>query len=78
MSTNKQLSGLMSDECLGWGRVLDGNLGVCEVPGHQQNVLLEPNVRWLAAELTPRLEAAQHRYLNSFDQRAIHKYTNAA
>jgi thioesterase domain-containing protein len=59
---SNQLSGLMADEYLGWKRVLQGNLDVHEVPGHQQNVLLEPNVSRLAQELTTRLEAAQHRH----------------
>ena len=58
---SKQLSGLMADEYLGWKRILHGNLDVCEVPGHQQNLLLEPNVPRLAKELTTRLKAAQHR-----------------
>ena len=59
---SKQLSGLMADEYLGWKRVLQGNLDVREVPGHQQNLLLEPNVSRLAQELTTRLEAAQQRH----------------
>jgi thioesterase domain-containing protein/acyl carrier protein len=59
---SKQLSGLMADEYLGWKSALHGNLDVCEVPGHQQNLMLEPNVSPLAKELSARLEAAQHRY----------------
>ena len=59
---SKQLSGLMSNEYLGWKGVLNGNLDVFEVPGHQQNLLLEPNVSRLAQELTTRLKAAQHRH----------------
>jgi amino acid adenylation domain-containing protein len=62
---SKQLSGLMADEYLGWKRVLQGNLDVCEAPGHQQNLMLEPNVSRLAKELTTRLEAAQYRYTSS-------------
>jgi len=62
---SKQLSGIKADEYLGWKRILHGNLDVCEVPGHQQNVLLEPNVSRLAKELTPRLEVAQRRYRSS-------------
>jgi thioesterase domain-containing protein/acyl carrier protein len=49
---NKQLSGLIADEYLGWKTVLNGNLEVCEIPGHQQNLLLEPNVVQLADQLT--------------------------
>ncbi|MBZ5670628.1 MAG: amino acid adenylation domain-containing protein [Acidobacteriia bacterium] len=66
---SKQLSGLMADEYLGWKRVLQGNLDVCEAPGHQQNLLLEPNVPRLAQELTTRLKAAQHRHRSTPDLR---------
>jgi thioesterase domain-containing protein len=59
---SKQLAGLLADESLGWKRVLHGNLDVCEVPGHQQNLLLEPHVGELAKELTIRLQAAQRRH----------------
>jgi amino acid adenylation domain-containing protein len=58
---SKQLGGLNSDEFLGWKRVLKGNLDVCEVPGHQQTLLLQPNVSKLAQELSSRLKAAQLR-----------------
>jgi thioesterase domain-containing protein/acyl carrier protein len=59
---SKRLAGLRADEYLGWKGTIRGNLEVCEVPGHQQNVMLEPYVRQLARELTPRLEAAQRLY----------------
>jgi thioesterase domain-containing protein len=59
---SKQLSGIVADDWLGWRRLLHGNLEICEVPGHQQNLMLEPNVRRLARELDARLKAAQHRY----------------
>jgi thioesterase domain-containing protein len=58
----RQLAGLRADEYLGWKRTLVGNLEVCEVPGHQQNLMLEPHVGRLASELTPRLRWAQDRY----------------
>src|ERR1019366_2713484 len=47
LRASKQLSGLVADgdEYLGWKHVLHGNLDVCEVPGHQQNMLLEPMLR---------------------------------
>jgi amino acid adenylation domain-containing protein len=48
---SKQVSGLMADRNLGWTGIFNGNLEVHEVPGHQQNLLLEPNVRRLAGEL---------------------------
>jgi thioesterase domain-containing protein len=59
-----QLGGLEIDEYLGWKRVLHGKLDVCEVPGHQQTLLMDPNVAKLAAELTTRLRAVQQRRQN--------------
>ena len=59
---SKQLPGLVADKYLGWKCVLRGNLEVCEVPGRQQNLLLEPNVLQLAKELSSRLNTAQQRY----------------
>jgi thioesterase domain-containing protein/acyl carrier protein len=59
---SKQLRGLIgNDPYLGWHDLLHGNLEVCEVPGHQQNVLLEPNVSRLAEELRSRLQAVHER-----------------
>jgi oxalate---CoA ligase len=57
----KQLAGLVADEHLGWDRTFGSNLEVCEIPGHQQNLMLEPNVSQLAKELSSRLKAAQRR-----------------
>jgi amino acid adenylation domain-containing protein/FkbM family methyltransferase len=59
---SKQLSGLLADEYLGWKSFFDGHFEICEVPGHQQNLMLQPNVRRLASELSARLKAAQQRY----------------
>jgi len=47
---SKQLGGLVADEYLGWKPVFKGRFEVREIPGYQQNLLLEPNVRRLAAE----------------------------
>ncbi len=58
---SKQLSGLIADEYLGWKPLLKGSFEVREVPGHQQNLMLEPNVRRLAREIDARLKAAQQR-----------------
>jgi amino acid adenylation domain-containing protein len=58
---SKQLAGLIADENLGWKGTVQGNLEICEVPGHQQNLLLEPNVSNLAKEFSIRLKAAQER-----------------
>lgn len=55
----KQLRGLLASERLGWENVLCGNTDICEIPGHQQNLLHRPNVLRLAKELSSRLVAAQ-------------------
>lgn len=52
---SKQLPGMISDSSLGWRPVIKGNLKICELPGHQQNILVEPRVARLAEELTARL-----------------------
>ncbi len=54
---SKQLSGLMTDSNLGWRELLDGELEICEVPGHQETMLSEPNVSHLAEKLTAYLRA---------------------
>jgi thioesterase domain-containing protein/acyl carrier protein len=59
LRASKQLSGLMTDSTLGWKDVVNGNLEICEVPGHQETMLQEPNVSYLAKELTVQLHAAQ-------------------
>ena len=56
---SKQLHGLVADRSLGWSDILTGNLNVYEVPGHQQNLLLDPNVRQLAQSLTAHLLRVQ-------------------
>ena len=56
---SKQLRGLVADQSLGWRDLFHGSFEICEVPGHQQNLLLEPNVRRLANEVGRRLDIAQ-------------------
>jgi amino acid adenylation domain-containing protein len=53
---SKQLPGMLSDPSLGWSSVIKGNLEICELPGHQQNILIEPRASRLAEELEKRLE----------------------
>jgi amino acid adenylation domain-containing protein len=60
--TEKQLSGLTAHRSLGWEELLGGKLEICNVPGHQQNVLADPNVSRLAEELMARLNSAQERW----------------
>jgi len=57
--SNKQTPGLVADASLGWGQVLGAGLEVCAVPGHQQNMLIEPNVSVLSNELQKHLSEAQ-------------------
>jgi len=59
---SKQLPGLAADLHLGWKDVLNGHLDVCEVPGHQQSMLIAPNVSRLAEELAARLQAVQQQH----------------
>src|SRR6185437_14109093 len=58
---SKQMRGLMADEFLGWKDTFNGELKICEVPGHQQNLMLEPNVRAVASQLDQQLENANRR-----------------
>jgi amino acid adenylation domain-containing protein len=58
---SKQLVGQNVDEVLGWKEVLTGHLDVCEIPGHQQNMMSLPNVLRLGKEITCRLITAQKR-----------------
>ena len=56
---SKQLPGLAENKTLGWDLILPDNLAVIEIPGHQQNLLAQPNVEVLAEELASALEASQ-------------------
>jgi amino acid adenylation domain-containing protein len=56
---SKQLIGQNIDEVLGWKEVLTGRLDVCEIPGHQQNMMSTPNVLQLGKEITNRLRIVQ-------------------
>ena len=58
---SNQLTGLVADEYLGWKTFFNGPFEVCEVPGHQQNLMLEPNVRRVASAVNDRLKIAQQR-----------------
>jgi hypothetical protein len=59
---SKQLRSRVADDYLGWKPFLNGRLEVCEVYGHQQNLLLEPNVKGLANEVGARLRKFHERY----------------
>jgi amino acid adenylation domain-containing protein len=54
---SKQLPGLLTDPSLGWKPVIKGHLEIRELPGHQQNILVEPRLARLAEELQTRLHA---------------------
>jgi thioesterase domain-containing protein len=66
----KQFPGPAEDAHLGWQNTLHGIVDIYEVSGHQQNVLLEPNVLSLAEELSKRLEAA-HRKLGLKEEQCL-------
>ena len=59
LRATKQLPIVDQDLTLGWQDVILGNLHVAEVEGHQQNILIEPNVRNTARELESRLHLVQ-------------------
>jgi thioesterase domain-containing protein len=52
-----QLRGLAADSTLGWRDVLTGSFEICRVPGHQQNMMVEPNVAVLAEKLSAALDS---------------------
>jgi amino acid adenylation domain-containing protein len=54
---SKQLPGMLADRSLGWKSIIKGHMEIRELPGHQQNILVEPRVRRLAEELRSRLHA---------------------
>jgi amino acid adenylation domain-containing protein/FkbM family methyltransferase len=56
---SKQPTELVGDEYLGWKPFLNGGLEVRETPGHQQNIMLVPNVRPLAEGINACLKTAQ-------------------
>jgi len=68
LRASKQLPIVDQDRTLGWKGVIQGNLQVAEVEGHQQNILMEPNVRNAARELDSHLNLAQHAQLVGLDQ----------
>ncbi|MEQ1474583.1 MAG: alpha/beta fold hydrolase, partial [Candidatus Acidiferrum sp.] len=55
---SKQLPGMRDDQSLGWKPVVKGKLEICELTGHQQNILIESRVARLAEELSKRLKPA--------------------
>lgn len=57
--TRHQLPGPLLDRSLGWSNLLGAHFEVCDVPGHQQNLLLEPHIHVLARELMNRLKHTQ-------------------
>jgi thioesterase domain-containing protein len=56
---SKQLPELAENKTLGWDAILRDNLTVFEVPGHQQNLLAQPNVAILAEKLVASLNTVQ-------------------
>ena len=56
------LPGVVADSIfLGWKDLLGGNVDLCELPGHQQTLMLEPNVSSLARAVTAHLNELQER-----------------
>jgi amino acid adenylation domain-containing protein len=63
----KQLAGLLADDYLGW-KILCNNIEVYQVPGHQQNMLIEPNLFSLTSELARHLKVYQWQSSANGDQ----------
>jgi len=59
----KQLPGLAENPSLGWADVLGKSLTVINISGHQQNLLVEPNVLVLAKEFARLIHLAQSELL---------------
>jgi hypothetical protein len=52
------LPGLVADPVfLGWKDLLRGRVELCELPGYQQTLMLEPNVSSLARAVTAHMQA---------------------
>ena len=54
-SAANQPKGVAYELSIGWRDLIKGNLSIPEIPGYQQNILKEPNVRILVAELKKHL-----------------------
>ena len=68
----KQLKGIIEDRFLGWKDLLQGRVRLCEVPGHQQNILHQPHVAQLARELIADLQTAQQQCAADAFKNATH------
>jgi thioesterase domain-containing protein len=72
--SSKQLDGLVADEYLGWRALIHGNIDLCEIRGHQQNLLSEPNVILLAKKLGSTLASVQQSIgntVNGFEEATV-------
>jgi thioesterase domain-containing protein len=58
---SNQLKGLVADDYLGWRKIFSGDVKVLEIPGHQQNMLVEPNVSILAQKISSRIDEVSGR-----------------
>ena len=55
----EQPRGIMPDRTLGWGRLVKGDLHICDTPGYHGAIVREPRSKVLAAQLNEKLRAAQ-------------------
>ncbi len=58
----KQLRGRLADHSLGWAALVRESLDIREIPGHQQNLLVEPHLESLALCLSASLAESQRKY----------------
>ena len=52
--------GSSSGPYLGWDRLIDGELEICEVPGLHENIIFEPWVKGLAEKMSDSLQRLNH------------------
>jgi amino acid adenylation domain-containing protein len=62
---NKQLKGQIADEMLGWKDILRGKCEVFEVPGHQQQILVEPAVSEMAKVIMAHMKKPKRLFATS-------------
>ncbi|HEY1303132.1 MAG TPA: MupA/Atu3671 family FMN-dependent luciferase-like monooxygenase [Vicinamibacterales bacterium] len=58
---SKQLLGIVPDQTMGWGALLNGHLEVHEVHAHRENILIEPAVGSLAQQLNACVDRASRK-----------------
>jgi thioesterase domain-containing protein len=69
LRAGRQLEGLVADESMGWKDAILGQLEIVEVPGHAQNILIEPNVTYVAQVLAAQLDKSRQPALSGIEKK---------